>query len=191
MQLSLRAVFAIIGLSMVVLLQWGSDGFTKNTVDVYGNPHFSKKAGIIFFKEIPFTGVAVERFPNKKVARSIEYVQGIQHGVTKEYGFTGAIKHHWNYVNGLKHGLQQTWYLEGPKKTTQNFESGLLHGESTEWFISGQLFRKRTFDKGREVAHKVHFSTGELHTNYVKRDGATYGLKTGELCMDFKDDGEL
>ena len=57
---------------------------------------------------------------------------------------------------------------------------------SREWFLNGHPFRIRTFELGVEVAQKVYFSTKELHTNYVKRDGAIYGLKTGELCMDFK-----
>lgn len=163
----------------------------KNQVNVHGNQHLADVEGVLHYKGSPFSGVTVARFPDGSIQKSTTFVNGIKNGEMQEYGFTGALRHRWNYKDGLKEGLQYSWYLEGPKKSIQNYKKGLFHGLSEEWFINGQLFRKRTFENGVEITNKVHFHTSELHTNYVKRDGAIYGLKTGELCMDFKNDGEL
>ena len=163
----------------------------SSDIEVNGNSELQEREGLLFYKGEVFTGRTIERFPKGNVYRSTQYRKGLKHGQMEEYGFTGAIKHRWNFTLGKKDGLQYGWYLEGPKKYVHEYKGGLFHGVNTEWFLAGNLFSKRTYKNGVEVATKIHFSTSELHTNTVTRDGAVYGLKTGDLCMDFKKDGEI
>lgn len=189
--MQLKLTYSFLGLGTAAILIFLAGSFQKNTVNVYGNKFLDEVNGVLHHKGSPFTGTAIERFPKGHIYKSTEYVDGIKHGIMEEFGFTGAIKHRWNYKKGLRDGAQYGWFLEGPKKYVQNFKDGLLHGLVTEWYISGTLFRQRNFEKGVESASKIRYFTGEMHTNYVKKDGAIYGLKSGELCMDFANDGEI
>lgn len=188
MQLIYKRVFGTTLLMTTVTIAIKLFGINKQ--ELYGNRNFKQVEKILLFKDRPFTGTTVERFPNKEVYKTTQYSQGLKHGKMEEYGFTGVMKHRWNYVNGLKEGIQESWYLEGPKKYVKSYKNGRPHGKSQEWFLNGNVYRQRIFDEGIETANKVYYITKELHTNYVKKDGAIYGLKSGELCMDFPVDGE-
>lgn len=189
--LEIRAVFVFMAFAAIAILQTAEPTSALQVVNVYADKNLEEKNGRLFYKDKPFTGVAIEPFPDGSMQKSTEYKNGFQHGITKVFGFTGARRYLWNYVDGKKHGLQYGWYLEGPKRYVRNYKAGLLHGESIEWFLHGEKFRQRFFEDGRETKVKVYYSTSELHTNYVKKDGAIYGLKAGELCMDFPKEGEI
>ena len=189
--LELRAVLVFFIFAAIAVLQSGVLPEDRVEVNVYGNDRLVETEDFLLYDNKPFTGIAIERFPDGSVQKSSEYKDGILHGITRVYGFTGARRYHWNYVNGKKHGPQYGWYLEGPQRYLRNYKAGLLHGDSVEWFLNGHKFRQRNFDHGIETRVKVYYSTQELHTNYVKKDGAIYGLKSGELCMDFPKEGEI
>jgi antitoxin component YwqK of YwqJK toxin-antitoxin module len=161
------------------------------SIHFYGNADFSEAGGLLYYRSQPFTGVARETFPDGSTFRTTEYKSGLRHGTSEEFGVTGARRARWNYKSGKKEGLQQGWFIEGPRKFEMYYRDGLLEGTTTEWYLSGRISRQQTFKAGVEMAQKILYPSGEIFTNYVIRDKRAYGLKSGELCMDFKKDGEI
>jgi antitoxin component YwqK of YwqJK toxin-antitoxin module len=158
---------------------------------LYGNDKFHKNGEKLYFENNAFTGKTIEVFPDGSTYRKSTYFQGELHGEQFVYATTGALKARYNYKNNKKHGLQRTWFLEGPLKSKMYYTDGILHGKTSEWYMTGTLYRNQEFHYGEEKAQKVLYRTGEVFSNYVIRDGRIYGKNSGQLCMDFKKEGEI
>ena len=156
-----------------------------------GSPDFEERGGELWYHDIPFTGVTVETYPDGSVFRTTNYLRGLKHGLSEEFGITGVLRTRWNYDLGKKNGWQEGWYIEGGRKFKMRYRNGLLDGTSTEWYLSGDIARHRVYENGVELAQKVLYESGELFSNFVIRGGRKYGLDGGELCMDFKKEGEF
>lgn len=161
-----------------------------NRVRATANPEFAERDGVLYYRTEPFTGVRIETFPDGSSASETSYFQGLRDGASREYGTTGALRARWNYRAGKKDGLQEGWFLEGPKRFEQHYRDGILEGTVTEWHLNGNVFNQQTYVNGAETARKIYYPTAEVFSNYVKRDGRTYGLNGGELCFEKKKDGE-
>ncbi len=159
-------------------------------VEMLGNPHVTERDERLYLDGEVFSGIAVERFPDGQVYRETHYTRGMKDGLSREFGITGALRAQWNYHAGKKHGAQVGWYIEGPKRFESNFKNGLLEGHQVEWHLNGAVFREQQFVDGIEVRNKILYSTAEIYSNYVKRDGRTFGIDGGALCFETKKEGE-
>lgn len=151
---------------------------------------FQERDHILYYRDRPFSGVTVERFVNDVIYRETTYVEGVREGIAQEYALTGSLRARWRYHADKKHGFQEGWYIEGPKRFESNFKNGVLDGEQTEWHMNGQLFRPQVFVDGVETDKKILFQSAEVFSNYTKRNGRTYGLDGGALCLETKREGE-
>ena len=154
------------------------------------DPAFREEGSRLYYGPRPFSGVAIERFPDGSPYKQTHYEQGLRDGMAEEYALTGKLRARWKFRRGEKDGHQEGWYIEGPKRFEANFKQGLLHGEQTEWHLNGQLFQRRVFAEGVETDKKILFPTAEVFSNYTKREGRVYGLDGGPLCFEPKKEGE-
>ena len=89
------------------LLKWDADHFNKD--------------------DKPFTGVAVESYPD------------------------GKLKQRWRFKEGKWHGLVEEYYPTGLQSVATNFDNGDRQGESTYWNPDGTVQKKQWFEKGTLV----------------------------------------
>jgi antitoxin component YwqK of YwqJK toxin-antitoxin module len=70
----------------------------------------------------PFTGVAIDRYPD------------------------GKLKQRWPMVDGKWHGLVEEWDASGQQRVATNFDHGQRNGENTYWNPDGTVQKKQLFD---------------------------------------------
>jgi hypothetical protein len=75
--------------------------------------------GVYFYEGAPFTGVALEAYPD------------------------GKKKQRWSIRNGKWHGLVEEWYPTGVQSVATQFQDGVRHGESTYWNPDGTVQKKQ------------------------------------------------
>lgn len=166
-------------------------GLREPRVDRLDNPAFSERGGILYYRDQPFTGIEIVRYPDNTVYSETRYREGIMEGVRDEYATTGSLRRRWRYKQGKKDGLQEGWYVEGPKLFEQSYDDGILNGVVTEWHQNGKIFNQQTYEHGVETARKILYPTSEIYSNYVRRSDRKYGIDNGGLCFEVKREGEL
>jgi antitoxin component YwqK of YwqJK toxin-antitoxin module len=85
---------------------------------------------LMYFKEKPFTGVGVRKYPNGK----------------KEGEFP--------FKDGKAHGLLTGWYENGKKHSEATLKDGKRHGLFTQWYENGQKKEEGTFKDGKLISDK-------------------------------------
>ena len=67
-------------------------------------------------------------------------LNGRQHGVYEHFSFNGE-KEEIEYKNGVQEGIEKQWYANGQQKYEIHFVEGWEHGKKTRWHENGQLER--------------------------------------------------
>jgi antitoxin component YwqK of YwqJK toxin-antitoxin module len=151
---------------------------------------FSRQDELLQYGTQPFSGTLIERYENGLLYRKTDYRAGIKHGLSRQYALNGNLVAFGHYVDGRREGVEQGWFAEGGKKFEYHYKHGVFDGVQMQWHSSGAVFRREVFDNGAETEKKILYPHGEIFTNYAIRDGRTYGLDGGSLCMETKRDGE-
>ncbi|HIF14826.1 MAG TPA: hypothetical protein EYQ86_05710 [Bacteroidetes bacterium] len=86
-----------------------------------------QKSAKIYYKSMPFNGVAFSRYANGNVYMEEEY------------------------ENGIRSGEKRIWYLNGKQKLKEVYLDGKLNGEKIEWYENGIMKTKRTYLEGVET----------------------------------------
>lgn len=146
--------------------------------------------GTIRLSGKPYTGVGVEYYPNRQLARRVEFKNGLKEGETRSYSDMGKLTEVGRFHKGLRNGLQEMWFIEGPKQQEERYVNGVLEGIQTKWHLSGRIFRRENFKKGKLISRKVFYPTEEVFSNYVNKDGRKYGIDSGELCFETERNGK-
>lgn len=138
----------------------------------------------------PFTGVGLEHYPNRQIARRVAFKNGLKEGETRSYSDMGKLMSIGRFHAGLRNGLQETWFIEGPKQQEERYVNGVLDGIQTKWHLNGHVFRQENFKDGKLLSKKIFYFTEEVFSNYVNRNGRKYGIDSGELCFEPVRDGK-
>ena len=93
---------------------------------------------LMFWQGQPFTGVAVEFFPD------------------------GTLQSEVYHVNGLAHGPSRGWYPSGRLRDEMTLWYGALHGYKREWDEQGRLVSESLGELGIGVAEKRWDVHGKL-----------------------------
>ncbi|MEE3055454.1 MAG: toxin-antitoxin system YwqK family antitoxin, partial [Planctomycetota bacterium] len=132
----------------------------KVVVDV---DHLEERDGLDYFEGKPFTGVAVQKYPN------------------------GQKKFEETYKDGKNHGLRTEWYENGQKKEEFTYKDGKRDGPTTGWYENGQKGAEATHKDGNPVTAIVWKPNGEKcpNTNLMNGNGIVCiyhenGQKRGE-----------
>jgi hypothetical protein len=93
---------------------------------------------LILWKGQPFTGIAVEFFPDGKPCSEVPH------------------------VNGLRHGLLRAWHPSGQLSKESTLWYGGLHGYRREWDEQGHLLSETLGELGITIAEKRWDDQGRL-----------------------------
>ena len=80
----------------------------------------------------PFTGVALEHYPN------------------------GQLSKEFHIKNGKFHGVAREWYKSGQPSSVTEFTDGEHNGKNTEWNENGSLYMERVYDHEKIVTQKKY-----------------------------------
>ncbi len=95
---------------------------------------------------LPFTGVAEERDEQGCLLSELEFKNGMQDGVTREW-IDGVLRLEHSYRQGAKHGLQREWAADGSLEMVEEYELGICLSRRTET-VEGEL--AETFRLGEQ-----------------------------------------
>lgn len=143
----------------------------------------------VFYRGRPFSGFLVERNLRNDLLSLVQYREGKKDGVAWRYHHDGKLVAESHSIRGKKHGQQRTWYIDGRLKSVSYFKMGLSHGTYTEWHPSGRLYRVMKTEDGIEVTNQRYFESGATYSNFVRRNGRTYGMEGEPLCRAEKEEG--
>ncbi|HNV92360.1 MAG TPA: hypothetical protein P5518_03480 [Candidatus Cloacimonas sp.] len=79
---------------------------------------------IYLYKDKPFTGVAVEHYPNGNLLRAVTYIRGKQSGP------------------------MFLWYPDGNPQMSAYYQNGYLHGRFLGWYSNGSVIYDIVINKG-------------------------------------------
>lgn len=150
-----------------------------------------KKQGIWSLDNEPFSGHAIQLYPNGEVEANISFYRGKKQGISKTYYLDGNLRGITPYHKNLVHGEVKNWFgTEGhPLLAVRNYYMGKPHGEYKKWYKSGQIFKSMNYEMGKELGMQKAFNeNGSLYANYEVRNGRSYGLKRSMLCFELEDE---
>lgn len=136
-----------------------------------------RQGAFFYYMNEPFTGTALEHFPEGGLKSTALFVNGKREGEHKGYYENGQMAFLRSYKNNKKHGKHLGWWPNGYDKFSYLFKDGLQEGESVERFEDGKLFRAMHYTKGKEDgSQKMWEADGSIRANYVVKHGRRYGL---------------
>jgi len=166
------------------LLLIGCNTATKTLVIEATDANLALQNGVLFYYEMPFTGVLETHNDNVVLIATITYVAGKKHGRETQWYGNGDLLLERFYANGFKTGIHKSWWPSGDLKFEYHFNNkGEFDGVVKEWYKSGQLFRDFNYNSGKEVGHQRMWKTdGTLKANYKVVDGERYGVIGLKKC---------
>jgi MORN repeat variant len=95
---------------------------------------------LIFWKDQPFTGVAVEFFPDGTLWSEVPHLKGVRHGVTRQWYPSGKLRDEISYWEGGLHGYHRVWDEQGRLVSEDLGEIGIGIAEK-RWDEQGRLIK--------------------------------------------------
>lgn len=65
-----------------------------------------------------------------------------------------------HYVDGLLHGVEREWHPNGKLKRQREWQAGELHGRSQAWYANGSRKHDMLFENGNEVSGQTWSEDG-------------------------------
>ncbi|MCG9768450.1 hypothetical protein L1D59_07490 [Pseudoalteromonas piscicida] len=87
----------------------------------------------------PFTGVGVEESDGRLISET-HYLDGMQHGTSKEWFPSGALNIETEFVKSVRHGVSREWFDTGEQQSYTLYEFGIVV-EQKVWSEKGELLK--------------------------------------------------
>ena len=140
--------------------------------------------GVLRLGDKPFSGVLVERYPDRHLKSLAQYVDGRQHGIAESWFSNGATDEIRHYQHGWKDGEHRGWWSNGKPRFVFQFKDQVYEGTCQEWYENGQPYRVNHYVAGEEVGRQqLWYEDGKILANYVVKDGRRYGLTGAMGCI--------
>lgn len=109
-------------------------------------------------------------YPNGKVARQYQLVNGDFQGRYLQYNPDGSLSYESNYKDDNRMGVVKSYYQNGSLKRKESRVDGYLHGTVEEYHPNGKLKVKMNYDLGRlNGEYLVYDESGTLIHKYLYR----------------------
>jgi hypothetical protein len=95
---------------------------------------------LITWKDQPFTGIAVEFFPNGTLCSEVPHLDGVRHGLLRAWYPSGQLREEASLWQGGVHGYKREWDEQGRLISEMIGELGIRTAEKT-WDDQGRLIR--------------------------------------------------
>ena len=112
-------------------------------------------------QEVPYTGKAVDYWPDGHMKTEISYKDGKRNGPKTHWYENGQKLSVINYMNGKHDGLLTAWYENGQLKRTGNNVDGRMVGIWSNWYANGQKSKEVEYIYGYMETANVWKPDGE------------------------------
>ncbi|NND34704.1 MAG: hypothetical protein HKN76_19110 [Saprospiraceae bacterium] len=150
--------------------------------------------GMWYWNGAPFSGYAIDKYPNHILSERTGFLLGKKEGVSKKWHVDGTLKKQAIYRANRLHGIVSVW-SPGPENTLvseSNFVEGVRHGLQRRWYTSGQIQRSVHLNMGLEEGlQQAWLENGKIYVNYEAKNGRTFGLKKANLCYELENENIL
>ena len=148
------------------------------------NTNLKLDNGVLFLKEIPFSGILRTYYPTAELKSEIEYVYGKKNGYERQWYKNGEFLIERFYKNGFKTGIHKAWFSSGKLKFEYHFnDNGEFHGQVREWYKNSQIFRDFNYEDGKEVgSQRLWKDDGTIKANYEVVNNERFGLIGLKKC---------
>ena len=156
----------------------------SNKIIDASNPNLKLDNGILYYKNVPFSGDLITHFENRSFKSYTEYKNGKKHGSEKYWNVDADLVVERYYFKGNKTGIHKAWWNNRNLKFEYHFnKKGEYHGNVKEWYETGQLFRVFNYENGKETgSQKLWYETGKIKANYEVIKGERFGLIGLKKC---------
>lgn len=152
----------------------------------YAQLKLNRQKGIWALAETPFSGYALQFYPDGTLKSKTGFLRGKKQGLSLEYYPDGHLRQQAQFHQNKLHGYVKNWFgTKGhPLLALRHYHLGKPHGTYQKWYKSGQLFKAMHYDMGKESGmQQAYNENGSIYANYEARNGRTYGLKRAMLCF--------
>ncbi len=80
--------------------------------------------GICLLGNSPFSGFAIETFPDGKLQTQMSLMHGLQDGVTRRWNPNGQLESEQSFRNGIAEGKHHEWHPDGILKAESTWNAG-------------------------------------------------------------------
>ena len=108
-----------------------------------------KDQGIIYYDNIPLSGIVNSQYPDNKKKSKQTYKSGKLNGPYTEWYPNGKIRYTKNFKDGLQEGEQREWYWDCTHARIMKFQAGKQQGDQIGWKENGDLRFKYTYVNGK------------------------------------------
>ena len=171
--------------------------FNKSISQVeYSDLIFKDDVG--YYGDKPYTGKVVVYHENGNKRYETNFVNGIDHGVFREWDDQGNLIEKSHMVSGKLEGKFIRFYPNGQKLFEGNYEKGEVQGKAFQWHENGQLKIEYHYDNGVEDGIYIFYNEqgkeilkGEILQG--KRDGTWYEYNEllGKSVINIYENGEV
>jgi antitoxin component YwqK of YwqJK toxin-antitoxin module len=153
-----------------------------------------------YFKEKPFTGVAVRKHENGKKESEITYKDGKKDGLWTSWHENGQKRREATYKDGNLvsatvwkqkgdkcpdtnlvdgNGITCYYHDNGQKRSEHTYKDGKEHGLGTAWYENGQKSAEYTFKDGEMDGLRTSWhENGQKYSESIWRDGKLISAKS-------------
>ena len=111
----------------------------------------------------PFTGVCFNLYPSGLVSDENKVVNGLKHGLEKDFREDGQLFREQNYKNDELEGLSQCYNESGQLSDECNYKNGKKEGLAKVYHKKGYLLREQNYKNGElEGLTKWYYENGQL-----------------------------
>lgn len=157
----------------------------------FDDQSFNLVNGVLFFEEIPFSGIVNEFYQNGTIKTKSEYIDGRRKGYFKGWYESGNKWFDRYYDAGLKVGKHVGWFdNNGNLKFEYYFNNqGGYDGSVKEWYENGKLAKHFNFKNGVEAgSQKMWKPNGNIRANFYTINSERHGLIGLKNCVSVMSD---
>ncbi len=112
--------------------------------------------------DTPFTGTAVDQWPNGQKKAEIEYLAGKRQGKESSWTEKGQKLYEGENFSGKSSGKLRMWHENGQQAAYIEMRNGKPHGKVNFWYENGQKESEGEWRDGKEISRKCWDEKGNL-----------------------------
>jgi antitoxin component YwqK of YwqJK toxin-antitoxin module len=149
------------------------------------NEGFGWQQDVLFLNGKPYSGYVLEKYLNGQKAAQNGYLNGKLEGLQQKWFEDGTKKEVRHYSENRKVGIHEGWFENGQKRFEYFIENDIPIKTHREWYPNGQLYSLSNFDKDGQPdgEQRMWFSTGQIKSNFVIKNGRRFGFLGAKGCM--------
>jgi antitoxin component YwqK of YwqJK toxin-antitoxin module len=137
---------------LTILISFSIISCKENIVDrVEEKDVFRFSSGILYYKDLPFSGITIEKYENEKLKYSIPYKNGFKEGELKYFFEDGELHSIQEFNDGFNDGESFYYFPNGNIESKKNYKMGKRDGLWEFFNDNGEVIKSMNWKEGSEI----------------------------------------